>query len=112
MGEVYWGAYRADADGILRAVDDERVCAPATVSVGALDGPGRPAWHAAGSGWDTYARQLQQAVGFAPVTHEAQRLHAADVATVAAALRAEGGGVDAAAALPVYLRDEVAWAKA
>jgi tRNA threonylcarbamoyladenosine biosynthesis protein TsaB len=112
MGEVYWGVYRADADGILRAVDDERVCAPASVAVAALAGLGERTWHAAGSGWDTYAQPLQQAIGFVPAIHEGQRLHAADVARVAAALRAEGGGVDAAAALPVYLRDEVAWAKA
>ena len=107
-GEVYWGAFRADAQGILRAVQDERVCAPAMVSVS----PGESTWHAAGSGWDTYAQPLQQAIGFAPLTHESQRLHAADVATLGAVLHTEGAGMEAAEALPVYLRDEVAWAKA
>ncbi|MCB1772712.1 MAG: tRNA (adenosine(37)-N6)-threonylcarbamoyltransferase complex dimerization subunit type 1 TsaB [Gammaproteobacteria bacterium] len=112
MGEVYWGTYRVDADGIMRAVQEERVCAPAVVSVAPGDGPGGLAWHAAGSGWDSYAQALRQAIGFSPVTYEAQRLHAADVATLAAALHAEGHGVEASGALPVYLRDEVAWAKA
>lgn len=112
MGEVYWGAYRVDATGIVRAVQDERVCAPDSVSVPAGEDAGAIAWHAAGSGWDAYATPLQQAIGFAPLTHEGERLHAADVATVAAALHAEGRCVEAAEALPVYLRDEVAWAKA
>jgi len=112
MGEVYWGAFRADAQGILRAVQKERVCAPAAVSVSPGEDAGTGPWHAAGSGWDTYAPALQQAIGFEPVIHLSQRLHAADVATVAAVLRAEGAGIEAAEALPVYLRDEVAWAKA
>jgi tRNA threonylcarbamoyladenosine biosynthesis protein TsaB len=106
MHEVYWGGYRADAAGIMRAVIDEMVCAPQQVVV--PDGDG---WTAAGSGWKSYADVLGPRCGIRlPVDGDAL-VHAQDVARVARTLFAEGVAVTAEQALPVYLRDEVAWAK-
>lgn len=106
MHEVYWGAYRTDSAGIMRAVVDEVVCAPAQVVV-----PDGDVWTGAGSGWKSYADVLGPHCGIeAPVAGDAL-VHAQDVARVANALFAEGAAVAAEQALPVYLRDQVAWAK-
>jgi tRNA threonylcarbamoyladenosine biosynthesis protein TsaB len=106
MDEVYWGAYRADAEGLMRAVIDETVCAPRHVPV-----PSGGDWHGVGSGWATYAPELGARCAMHLPRDTAARVHAQDVATLAAALFAAGGAVSAEQAVPVYLRDEVAWAK-
>lgn len=106
MHEVYWGAYRIDAGGIMRAVIDEIVCAPGQVVV--PDGDG---WVGVGSGWKSYPEALAGRCAVErPVQGDAM-VHARDVALVAKTLFAEGVVVTAEQALPVYLRDEVAWAK-
>lgn len=106
MGEVYWGAFRADAARVMRAVDDERVCAPGQVTA-----PAAADWVGVGSGWQAHSEPLAAALGLVPVSHGADMVHAHDVATLGAALFAEGATVPAEQALPVYLRNEVAWAK-
>lgn len=106
MGEVYWGVFRADAAGIMRPLGEERVCAPEAVPVPAGDG-----WRGVGSGWATYADLLGERCAMRPPFDGAVRVRARDVATLAAVLFTEGAAVPAGQALPVYLRNEVAWAK-
>ena len=106
MYEVYWGAYRADAAGMVRPVVDECVCAPDQVPM-----PDRDTWIGVGSGWASYAEALTARCGMALEAFGDARVHAQDVARLAAALFAEGAAVAADQALPVYLRDQVAWAK-
>lgn len=106
MREVYWGVYRSDAAGIMRAVIEDRVCAPERAEVPA-GGP----WVGAGSGWSSYADVLGRHLGPAPELHGEALVHARDVAWLARPLLAEGRAVPAEQALPVYLRNEVAWAK-
>lgn len=106
MHEVYWGAYRVDAGGIMRPLIDETVCAPSRVPV--PDGDG---WTAVGSGWKPYAEALGSRCVVEGVLQGDALVHAQDVAVVARALFAEGVAVKAEQALPVYLRNEVAWAK-
>ncbi len=108
MGEVYAGAYAADAQGLMVAVADDQVCAPEAVRVPGGPGP----WMAAGSGWDTYGAVLAGAVravsGADPARVDAQRpCEAQDVAVLAAAAYAAGALLDPADAQPVYLRDRV-----
>lgn len=105
MGEVYWGVYRADDGGVMRAQTGECVCAPDAV----VPPPGGDC-HGVGSGWATYAAALAAHRGDCPM-HADLMVHAQDVAAIAATLFAEGAAVSAEAALPVYLRDQVAWAK-
>jgi tRNA threonylcarbamoyladenosine biosynthesis protein TsaB len=110
MNEVYWGGYRgAPGEAPIAEVPDT-VCAPASVP---LPGPGT--WYAAGSGWQAHGEMLVDRVTAAGlVVRESLPeacIRARDVARVAAALWAEGTRVDAEHALPVYLRDEVAWAR-
>ena len=107
MGEVYWGAFRADAAGLMRPVVDETVAAAQAVPL-----PGVAGWYAAGSGWRAYAAELAQRLGAMPPADPEAMVHARDVAALAAALFDEGAAVPAEQAVPVYLRDQVAWAKA
>jgi len=106
MGEVYWGCYRADSGGLMRPVIDECVCAPRHVPM-----PEGADWYGVGSGWGRYAAELGARCAMHLPRDDEARVHAQDVATLAAALFAAGGAVSAGQALPVYLRDEVAWAK-
>lgn len=106
MGEVYWGVYRVDAGGVMRAVVDERVCTPRDVP--RLDGD---EWIGVGSGWVAHAESLGRCCIVQAPPYTDAFVHAQDVATLAAVLYGEGAAVAAEDALPVYLRDEVAWAK-
>jgi len=104
MQEVYWAAYRRGGDGLVEAVAEETVGAPAEVAV--PDGDG---WSGAGSGWASDAATLTARCGLAPgAIHAGQQPHAADVARLAAASLQRGGAVSAQEGVPVYLRDKVA----
>lgn len=106
MQEVYWAACRLGTGGIMRIVGEECVCPPQAALV-----PEGIDWTGVGSGWGTYAEALAARCIREPQVHAAARVHAQDVATIAAALFLEGAAVTAEQALPVYLRDQVAWAK-
>lgn len=104
MQEVYWGAYRCAAGGLVEALGEEMVSTPAQV---ALPAGGR--WSGAGSGWASYAQLLVPRCGIASADiHADQQPHAGDVARLAAAVFERTGGVPAQEAIPVYLRDRVA----
>lgn len=108
MSEVYWGVYQAGEDGIMQATQDESVCAPASVPL-----PEAGTWQAAGTGWDSYGEVMGEAAarrGIELGAIEGARLPSSgDIAILAAHAFRQGEYVDAAHALPVYLRDEVAW---
>lgn len=107
MGEVYWGAFSATGEGLVQPAGPETVCAPGAVPV-----PEEAGWAGAGPGWGVHTAALQQRLG-----GRVGRIHpellprAGDIATLAAAIYARTGGVSVEQALPVYLRDEVAWKK-
>jgi tRNA threonylcarbamoyladenosine biosynthesis protein TsaB len=104
MGELYAAAYRRTADGLVEALDDERVCAPET-----LDLPPADAWVVVGTGWATYADALRKRLPVAPLHADGARWpQARHVARLAAPQLAAGAGLAAEQALPVYLRDKVA----
>jgi tRNA threonylcarbamoyladenosine biosynthesis protein TsaB len=104
MQEVYWGAFRRDAEGLVEGVGEECVCAPDTVEC-----PQQHGWTGAGSGWDAYADVLAPrcAVQAAEV-YAKQQPHAADVARLAARAFAQGKALAPEQAIPVYLRNNVA----
>ncbi len=102
MGEVYWGGFAGDAQGIMRGVIDEVVCVPSMVPL-----PSIGAWVGAGSGWSSYAAELMCRCSVqAPVQGDAV-IEAQDVALLAGILFREGAVVSAEHALPIYLRDQV-----
>ena len=106
MGEVYWGSFRCGAGAIMRVVGDELVSKPSAVPV-----PEGGGWSAVGSGWQTYANELSARCAVPSAVYADDRVHADAVAQLALVLFAEGHAVSAEQALPVYLRDQVAWAK-
>lgn len=103
MGEIYHAAYEK-RDGVWATVSEPRLCKPEAAPL--LHGE---SWFGAGSGFamhgaalsGRYAKQLQDTDGVAVP-------QAAAIAALGAAQFAQGNGMDAAQALPLYLRDKVA----
>lgn len=104
MQEVYWGAFRRDAEGLVESIGKECVCAPDAVECPQQDG-----WTGAGSGWDAYADVLAPRCAVqATAVYAKQQPHAADVARLAARAFAQGKMLAPEQAIPVYLRNNVA----
>ncbi len=104
MQEVYWGAFRSNATGLVESVGEECVCAPENVEC-----PEQHDWAGAGSGWDSYAGILAPRCSIpAAGIYAKQQPHAADVARLAARAFAQGEVLAPEQAIPVYLRDNVA----
>ncbi len=100
MGEVYTADFRRGVQGAAVGDGVERVIEPSRI---ARDGGG---WLCAGNGWGLVA----EALGQDAATYEVCETwpHAEDIARLGAACLRRGDGVAAAAALPVYVRDDVA----
>lgn len=103
MQECFWGRYRFDAGGQVRAVAADALAAPGDLAL-----PEGEDWFGVGTGWRSWpelAARLAPSAGF-----DADLLpEAADLLGLAAEAVAAGRAVSAESALPVYLRDEVAW---
>jgi tRNA threonylcarbamoyladenosine biosynthesis protein TsaB len=104
MGEVYWGVYEDLGSGLMTASQDDLATAPE-----AVPSPSGGGWLGAGQGWGTYSRVLAERMGDKLSGTEPDRLpRALDVATLARAAHGRGASVNAARALPVYVRNTVA----
>lgn len=106
MGEVYWGCF-ANTGGLPSLIGKERVCLPADVALP----PGLPGWNGAGSGWALRQQMPAEVTSHIARPNTAMVPHAADVVRLAAQAWHQGRHVPAAAARPVYLRDEITWKK-
>ncbi|NJD32065.1 MAG: tRNA (adenosine(37)-N6)-threonylcarbamoyltransferase complex dimerization subunit type 1 TsaB [Gammaproteobacteria bacterium] len=103
MGEVYWGIFTRKADGAVEALTAEAVSPPGNVSCD-VAGLG----HAAGNGIARHPDLRQRFEAAALRVHEDLYPRADAVARLGARELAAGRGVSAEAALPVYVRDDVA----
>lgn len=104
MGEVYWGCFRRDSEGLVEEAGQECVIAPQEVPV-----PQDSGWRGAGSGWSAYADDLTARLGAALSDYEAGLFpHASAIARLAARDFQAGKKIPAGLALPVYLRNQVA----
>ncbi|NGX16820.1 tRNA (adenosine(37)-N6)-threonylcarbamoyltransferase complex dimerization subunit type 1 TsaB [Wenzhouxiangella sp. XN24] len=101
MGEVYAGAYEIDAAGLPVLVGAEALLAP-----GDLAAPGRD-WRGAGSAFAAWPGLAATAGVVSADSALAPR--ARDLLDIAADACARGLAVPAEEALPVYLRERVAW---
>ena len=107
MHEVYWGIFQRETNGIMSPCQAECVMAPAEVSL-----PAGTGWCGAGSGWQAYPDLRGHCSARVAEIYPDALPHARDVAILGEAGYAAGQAVSAEAALPVYLRDQVAWQKA
>ncbi|MBI2384132.1 MAG: tRNA (adenosine(37)-N6)-threonylcarbamoyltransferase complex dimerization subunit type 1 TsaB [Gammaproteobacteria bacterium] len=104
MSEIYAGAYARGPGGAARALQPDRVCAPAAVAVAV-----QPPYVGAGTGWGRYAEALSAAAGAPPAALLPEALpHAADAFRLAREALEHGAGIGAEELAPVYLRDRVA----
>lgn len=104
MSEVYWCTY-ARAGASVEPLTGESVGAPEAVAVpSGIRGVG------VGSGWGTYGERLRATVGAGAVAGviSGRFPRAGYVARLGAGIFLAGGCVEASAAQPVYLRDQVA----
>jgi len=104
MGELYWAAYKVGEDGLVRPVIEEEVAAAERVRLPLDDD-----WYGVGSGWGVAGAVLASRLGDDLLGYQAEMFCSAhDVAQLAAAAFEQGLAVAPEAALPVYLRNQVA----
>jgi len=103
MHEVYYAAFEKRA-GSWHAVVAESCVAPDEADIPPGDG-----WLGCGSGFSAYGERLEPRLrgSLARIAPEV-RPSALAVARLAAPRLAAGGGIDAALAIPNYIRDKVA----
>jgi tRNA threonylcarbamoyladenosine biosynthesis protein TsaB len=106
MGEVYWAGYLRDEAGLPVAATGEAVSPPLAVRAD----PERD-WCGAGPGWAAHGPTLAAALGRDVPRDGGCLPQASEVARLAARDFARGAAVAADQALPVYLRDRVAWTR-
>lgn len=103
MGECYWGCYQVTETGEARLVGEERISIPGDISA-----PPGPGWVGTGSGWAAHPG-LAVILPDIRVPGEPILPSARDLLPTAVACFERGETVPADQALPVYLRDKVAW---
>ena len=101
MGEVYWGTYVRDADGVAVAMGAEAVLTPEAAAL-----PETGPWIGVGSGFAVYPESLTQRLGLDRVLPDRMPRAVHALALGRRAWR-NGEAVEAAYAQPVYLRDRV-----
>lgn len=107
MDEVYWGAYRRNAVGVMELDGEECVSTPGEVPLPADEG-----WRGVGAGWAAYEAILAgHCAGRVEAWDGTCFPRARDVAALGLVGYQAGLAVSAEQALPVYLRDKVTWKK-
>lgn len=104
MQEIYWSLFKKNDLGLMQQITEEKVCSPTNISK-----PSEGDWFGAGSGWNTYAEELQtqfdqNLTGF----HGDVFPSAEDIMTLAKPAYLEGNAIPVEEAMPVYLRNKVA----
>ena len=111
MEEVYWAGYELAENGFMQQSLAEQVVKPQQAAL-----PGNlqeQSWVGAGSGWQTYEQVLIEKTGLSQsMTFASMITRADEIAQLAAVDFKLGKFVSADKALPVYLRNSVAWKKA
>lgn len=103
MNEVYVAAYAVCGESVEQIMAP-KVGAGATVSL-----PEGEGWRGVGDGFASWGEVLRQRMGLRLPSEDAALMPtAAAVARLAAPVLQQGGGVPAAQAIPLYVRDKVA----
>ncbi len=103
MQEIYCAEYKLSELGVMELTGEEKVISPNLLDLNISDD-----CYGVGSGWASYANDLQEVLG-AKLSYEANVFPQAEyVAKLAKFYFKDGQHVSAVEALPVYLRDDVA----
>lgn len=105
MNELYWATYEIDRHNLPQLTGQEQVSAPDQVTL-----PDKHGWFGAGSGW-CYQAVIEKAVQCQMQTNPNCYPRAACMLDIALAAFLRQDWIAAEDAVPVYLRDEVAWKK-
>ena len=108
MGEVYWACYERGLDGLASAVGDERVGKPASVVLPPSWSSSESSIYAVGRGFTAHPELRSIVSGESAGLYERLLPRALEIALLAAPEVAKGRLAGPEAALPVYLRDDVA----
>jgi tRNA threonylcarbamoyladenosine biosynthesis protein TsaB len=109
MGEVYAGAFRRNAEGMVDAIGAESVSPASMVMIPKSTSGKSDEWLVVGTGWGVYQDALVSRLPSAPRWADGIRHpQARAIAVLAAPQLASGHSVAPELALPVYLRDKVA----
>ena len=104
MGEIYLGTFTRDAEGLVAALDVERLVRPDAVML-----PDDRDWIGIGTGFAADDGVLGHSLGEHLLRHDANALpHAADVARLAVRAFANGEAISPEQVEPAYLRNKVA----
>ena len=110
MGEMYWAYYQLAENNLMVLIGEEKVSSALSIKF-PIDLSHKCC--GAGSGWDSYSVQLNEALGDRITDIYADYLpHASSIAKLAVEDFNQGLAIKAAEALPVYLRNDVAKKKA
>lgn len=105
MQEIYWGEYQVDAAGIMQSIIPDQLLAPQKIKL-LCDG----SFVGIGDGWKIYDDILTKRCNIAVIESKIYP-EAKYIAWLAAVDFTKGLIVSAQEALPIYLREEVAWTK-
>lgn len=99
MGQIYWDAYRVENNAVIAVFPEELVTPDAAHAIPEGE------WYAVGDAWKVYAVELASRIGQQPRQVDAECVPTAEAVLCLAKDRFQRGDwVDAADALPVYLR--------
>jgi tRNA threonylcarbamoyladenosine biosynthesis protein TsaB len=105
MGEIYAATFRRDPDGLVEATSAESVGSAEMLKLAAGQ-----SWSVIGTGWDTFAEMILPRLGSVPVWAQGKRYpQATAIARLATRELALDHYLAPELALPVYLRDKVAF---
>lgn len=108
MGEVYAGYFDVGDDGLVVPIGEEQLTAADSLAL-----PGDDVWCAVGPGFRVYRAALELRFGYRLDAFRHSALpHAGAIARLGARALRAGLAVPAQQALPVYLRDKVAFTEA
>ena len=109
MGEVYWGEFSRNAQGVWSGEETEKVIKPEQLLARAAELSGRFA--TVGTGWETYPHLLGESPAAELFDGKMLLPHAEDMLPLALQLCENGIRVNPEDAEPTYLRNEVTWKK-
>jgi len=110
MSEVYLGYYKTNKSGVMQAIQDDQVAAPAEIICDNETQERINDWLVSGPGWTNYLPLMQQRFKDWQLRTE-DSVHfpeAIDLISLAEIKFISGQTLDAAEALPTYIRDQVA----